>query len=264
MLNAVYVNVRAAQPRAFVLAAGLAPYGDPPGVDRMPPVVFLRELLCLSGNRLRREHCPNPAHLNAIDIHPYSLTPTLKARNATDVSVPDIGKLRTVLRAAQRSRRVLPRGGKAIWVTELDWTSKPPDPYGIPIAQQTRFLALAFYQLWRQGIDHAFWFLIRDISYKSLTGAGVYFSNGVAKPSTQAFRFPFVALPAGHQRLTIWGRAPHAGRVAIQRLVAHRWRTVSTLSTTRGAVFYANRRLGSHLTLRASIGRTTSAVWSTG
>jgi hypothetical protein len=41
----------------------------------MPPVTFLRELLCLHGDRLRRESCPQPAHFDALDIHPYTLRP---------------------------------------------------------------------------------------------------------------------------------------------------------------------------------------------
>jgi hypothetical protein len=258
MLNAVYANVKAAQPHASVLAAGLAPYGDPPGVDRMSPVTFLREMLCLSGNRLRRERCPNPAHFDAIDIHPYAINPTLPARKAVDISVPDIGKLKPVLRAAVRSRRAFPRRAKPIWMTELDWTSNPPDPFGISVALQSRYLALGFYELWRQGVSHIFWFLIRDLPYKSLTGAGVFFRDGTPKPSSQAFRFPFVALGDRHRMVTIWGRAPVRGTVAIERLRGKRWRTTLRLRVTRGGIFYARRRIGSHLTLRARVGRSAS------
>ena len=49
LLNAGYANVKAVQPHSTVLAAGLGPYGDPPGVDRMHPVAFMGELLCLRG-----------------------------------------------------------------------------------------------------------------------------------------------------------------------------------------------------------------------
>jgi len=264
MLNAVYANVKAVQPHAYVLAAGLAPYGDPPGVDRMAPVTFLREMLCLSGNRLRRERCPNPAHFDATDMHPYGFSPTLHARRAADVAVPDIGKLKPVLRAAVRSGRALPRRSKPIWMTELDWTSNPPDPAGISMPLQARYLALAFYELWRQGVSHVFWFLIRDLPYKTLTGSGVYFRDGTPKPSSQAFRFPFVALGTPHRMVTIWGRAPVRGTVAIERLRGNRWRTVLRLRRTRGGIFYAGRRLGSHLVLRARIGRTVSVPFATG
>jgi hypothetical protein len=271
MLNAFYAGVKSVQRHATVLAAGLAPYGDPPGVDRTPPVVFLREMLCLSGDHLRRERCPNPAHFDAIDEHPYALTPTLPARNRTDVSVPDFGKLRRVLTAARRAHRALPSGPKQIWMTELDWTSKPPDPAGVAINLQARYVSLAFYELWRQGISHMFWFLIRDLPYKSLAGAGLYFRTGAAKPSAGAFRFPFVALRAvqPHARqtstirtLTLWGRAPRAGRVTIQLRRGHRWRSVVRLRTTRGGVFYAQRKFAAHSVLRAQQGKLTSLGFS--
>jgi hypothetical protein len=265
LLNAAYAGIKAVQPHAFVLAAGTAPYGDAPGVDRMHPVVFLRELLCLHGAALRPARCPNPAHLDALDHHPYSLTPGGHAFSPDDVSVPDIGRLQRVLRVAERTHRVLPRGHKPIWVTEIDWDSNPPDrASSISISRQARYLTLAFYELWRQGVDHVLWFVLRDVAYKSLTGSGVYFANGGAKPSAAAFRFPFVALSAGHGMLTLWGRAPRAGGVSIQRGGRHGWHTLVRLTTTRGAIFYARRRLGAHLVLRAQQGATTSPVWTTG
>src|SRR5205085_6547447 len=93
LLNAAWANIKAVQPHAYVLAAGLAPYGYPPGFNWMQPVQFLRELLCLHGAGLHPERCPNRAHFDAIDIHPYSLRPTIHAFNRDDVSVPDLGRL---------------------------------------------------------------------------------------------------------------------------------------------------------------------------
>jgi hypothetical protein len=264
LLNAVYFNIKRVQPRAYILAAGTAPYGDPPGGARMPPVLFVRELLCLHGAALRRARCPDPAHFDALDHHPYALTPTIKAFNRNDVSVPDLGKLNRILRTAERTRRALPRGPKPIWITELDWTSRPPDAAGIPIALQARYLSLAFYELWRQGVAHVFWYLIRDFPFRSLTGAGVYFGDGRAKPSAAAFRFPFVALSGPRRRLTLWGDAPQAGTVKIERRRGRGWRAVIGVRTTRGRIFYTQRRVGSHVILRARIGRQVSLPWATG
>jgi hypothetical protein len=258
MLNAVYENVKAVQPHAYVITAGTSPYGDPPGVNRMAPVEFVREMLCLSGPQLRPEFCPDPAHFDALDHHPYSLTPTLHAYNPDDVSIPDLGKLRAVVRLAVRTGRALPAGPKPIWVTEIAWSSKPPDPLAIPEALQARYLSLSFYELWRQGVSHTFWLLIRDFPYKSLTGSGVYFQNGTPEPSARAFRFQFVALPGSGGELTLWGHAPQAGVVQIERGTAHGWQRVTQLSTTPGGIFYAQRRLGSHLVLRATIGSVDS------
>ena len=64
MLNAAYANIKAVQHHAIVLAAGTAPYGDPPGVERMTPVTFWRELLCLHGPRSR----PSGARIRHISM----------------------------------------------------------------------------------------------------------------------------------------------------------------------------------------------------
>lgn len=264
MLNAVYANVKAVQPGATVLAAGTAPYGDPPGVNRMAPVVFWRELLCLSGAALRQERCPNPVHFDALDHHPYAFTPTIHAFDPDGVSVPDLGRITRIVRVAQRTHRVLPAGPKPFWITEIDWGSNPPDRSAIPLSTQARYVSLAFYELWRQGVSHVFWLLIRDYPAPRLDGYGVYFRSGAAKPSAQAFRFPFVALPAGHRVVTLWGRAPAAGVVSIERRSGRRWRTVARLATTRAGIFYARRRLGSRLVLRAQLGASASLGWSTG
>ena len=259
LLNAGYRNIKAVQPRAVVVAGGLAPYGDPVHVhtpprylNRMPPVVFLRELLCLHGARLKPERCPHPAHLDGLDHHPYGVSPTVHAISPNDAAVPDIGRLTRVLRAAQRLHRVLPRGPKSLWVTELDWDTNPPDPASrLSLTTQARYLSLAFYELWRQGVGHVFWFLLRDAPYSGpLRGSGLYFLNGRAKPSASAFRFPFVAVRR-HGATIVWGRSPRRGQVLIQRRTGGTWRTLKRLRTRGGGIFYASLRLRRHLLLRA-------------
>ncbi|MBV9467355.1 MAG: hypothetical protein JO206_08600 [Solirubrobacterales bacterium] len=264
LLNAAYASIKSVQPKAYVLAAGLGPYGDPPGVARMRPVLFLRELLCLHGASLHPERCDAPAHLDAIDMHPYAFTPTIHAFNADDVSVPDLGRLSRVLQAALRTGRALPRGQKSIWVTEVDWSSSPPDSLGIPLAQQARYVALAFYQTWLQGVSHTFWYELLDPGGPagSFTGAGLFFARGLAKPATVAFRFPFVALDDGNGVLTLWGRAPTAGVVTVEVARGGTWGPLTQLRTTRGGVFFARQRIGSHLTLRARLGAIASYPWS--
>ncbi len=265
MLNAVYAAVKAVQPDAYVLSAGTAPYGDPPGVGlgRMTPVLFTRELLCLHGPELRREPCPDPAHFDALDHHPYSSTPTLPARVPGDVSVPDLGKLGHILHVAERIGRALPAGPKPIWITEIAWGTRPPNPTGVSFALQARYLALAFFTLWRQGVSHVFWFTLRDRTHGT-SGAGLYSQDGRPKPAAAAFRFPFVAVPGSRGVLTLWGHAPTAGVVTIERKSGGAWDAIATLKTTPGGVFFANRRLGSNLLLKAREATVTSPAWATG
>lgn len=142
MLNAFYAGVKGVQPRATVVAASTAPFGDArPGGPRMAPALFFRELVSAS------------VHLDAIDHHPYSVGgPFRKALNRDDVSVPDLGKLTVPLRRAERAGRVLPRGRhKQVWITEFSWDSAPPDPEGVPMRRLAKWLPEALYLFDRAG-----------------------------------------------------------------------------------------------------------------
>jgi hypothetical protein len=262
LLNAFYSAVKSVQPDAVVLAAGTAPYGDPPGQggQRMAPVTFYKEMFCLT-SQLVPQACPDPPHFDALDHHPYSVAPTAHAGLVGDIGVPDLNKIWRILHAAQRAGRALPAGAKALWVTEIDWASIPP----VTLPVQARYLALGFYELWSQGVTHAFWFQLRDPhKTNSFAAGGLYPMNGPAKPAAAAFRFPFVALPGRRRQVTLWGKAPVAGTVVIQKLGGGSWRRVLSLRTTGGGIFYAQRRLGPHLQLRAVIRGFPSPTWATG
>jgi hypothetical protein len=267
MLNAVYAAIKPVTPDATVLSAGTAPYGRPPGVSSMTPVLFMRELLCLHNAALQPEPCPDPAHFDGYDAHPYSVTPTLPARAAEDVSVPDLGKLQRIVGAALRSGRLLPAGPKPLWITEIGWESKPPNPNGISPALQARYLALGFYTVWRQNVSHVLWFTVRDSGTSSQFfggGNGLYYADGRAKPATIAFRFPFVAVRGALQdQLTLWGRAPAPGTVIVEQRVHGRWRVLTQLTTTAGGIFYAKRVLPGRPLLRAVQGTSASLAWAT-
>lgn len=270
MLNAAYAGIKAAQPHSFVVSAGTAPYGSPPGETRMAPVLFLRELLCLNGPQLAPLPCPDPAHLDALDHHPYSSQPNVPAAQSQDVSVVDIGKLQHIVAAARRLHRVLPAGPKPFWITEIDWPTTPPDttstdPDAVSLSVQARYLSLAFYELWQEGISHVLWYLVQDDPrIVGFGGAGVLFDNGQPKPAAAAFRFPFVALNASAGKVLVWGRAPDAGIVSLQRRVQGRWIAAGTIQTTPGAVFYGEIRSTPNVTLRASIDSVSSVPFQSG
>ena len=260
MLNAGYAAIKQVNPRDLVIAAGTAPYGDPPGVGRMAPVTFLEDLMCLRGSRLTPTACPDPPHLDALDHHPYALTPTIQAVSPDDVSVPDLSRIERVVAAARRAHTLLPVGPKPIWVTEIAWQSNPPEAGGLSLALQARYVAEAFYALWSQGVGHVFWLAIHDEPDPLAAGAGLYFADGVPKPALTAFAFPFVALHR-HGQTVLWGRAPQPGDAGIQMLRHGRWQTLTTLPTTAGGVFYGTRQLPSGAELRAVDGSATSLNW---
>ena len=270
MLTAFYRGVKSIRTSALVVTGGTAPFGDPfVGGHRIMPARFVRELLCLRRARerlVRTASCPSPARFDVLAHHPYSVgAPTRKALNPDDVSIPDIVKLTRALRAAERTGGALPRKRHRMWVTEVSYDSSPPDPFGVPAASHARFLEQAFYLLWKQGVDTITWYQIRDQlplpSYAASVQSGIYFADGRPKPAQRAFRFPLVAERAGRARLRVWGRAPVAGSVRIERRAGSRWRRVRTVRATRHGTFLLTIAARGRTSVRARVGGETSLAW---
>ena len=268
LLNAFYAAVKRVSPSNFVVTAGTAPYGDPPGGQRMPPVEFDRYLFCLRDDaRLEPMSCPDPPHLDALSHHPYGIGgPLWHALNPDDAAVPDMYKIARVLHAAERVGHVLPAGPKQLWVTEISWDSSPPDPDGVPILEQAHWLEQSFYVLWRQGVDTVLWLQIVDSppipNYGSTYQAGLYYLDGTAKPAAQAFRFPFVTRRLNARQIQAWGRSPAEGKVAIEELRGTRWVLLRRLSVLADQVFTTTLRVPGSATLRAQLGAQTSLPWT--
>jgi hypothetical protein len=266
LLNAFYSGVKSVDRSDVVISAGTAPFGDPPGGQRIPPAEFVRELLCLHGWGLKPEPCPHPAHFDILAHHPYSIGgPTQPAINPDDVSVPDMWKLTRALKAAERSGRVLPRGPKRVWVTEFSWDSRPPDPNGVPVMKRARWLEDAFYILWKQGVDTITWYLIADQlpvpNYGSTYQSGIYFANGRPKPGLEAFRFPFVVASGARGRDSVWGDPPTSGTVLVQARRGRHWSTILRFHARTRRVFLQLIKLRGRPQLRARIGGQTSLSW---
>jgi hypothetical protein len=272
MLNGFYRGAKSVDRGALVVTAGTAPFGDPQvGGERIQPARFWRELLCLrrSKGTLRGSACPSPARFDIFSHHPYSVgRPRRKALNADDVSIPDLGKLTTLLRAAEGKNRALPRKRHPVWVTEISYDSKPPDPDGVAQATHARWLQEAFYLLWRQGVHTITWLHIRDQlpvpSFAASNQSGVFLNDGQPKLAAQAFRFPLVAERVGRTRLLrVWGRSPVAGRLEIERGVGDRWQAVRTITVRRGGTYFVRiARRTSRDRLRARVGADTSLTWA--
>ena len=267
LLDRFYAAVKGEQPRARVIAGALAPFGDPPGGKRTPPVRFLRDLLCLRGGRLAPVKCPHPARFDVLSDHPIAVgSPTESASSPLDVTTPDLGRLTRVLRVAERSGRALPRARKPLWVTEFWHDSDPPDPHGVPLYRQARWYEQDLYEFWRQGARAAIELQLRDSppgkGYRFTMQSGAYFLNGAPKPSRTAFRFPFVARRVGPAAVLAWGIAPRPGRVLIQARRGGRWRTLAAARARgRSRPFTARLRLRGAAQLRARLGPETSLTW---
>lgn len=226
MLNAVYTGVKAVNPRNLVVTAGLAPYGDPPGGSRIRPVTFWTDVL-----KAR-------THFDVLAHHPYSVGgPKQHAIDSRDVSIPDLGRLTRVVKRALKRGTALPRRPKPLWITEISWDSNPPDPNGVPAVRHARYLAGAFYELWKQGAAAVFWFQVRDQAatggYENTNQSGVFLLGGAPKLSARAFAFPVACERARGGRLRVWGKAPAPGAVDLLRS----GRVVRRIQVGAGRVF---------------------------
>jgi hypothetical protein len=290
MLNTSYKAVKAVNPQMQVVTGGTDPYGDPPGgpyppgSQRVRPVSFWEQLLCVrpvkgkkgKGKKgkastptkfVRTSGCSDRAMFDIFAHHPIDNTgggPLQSGPNKDDASTPDLGRVVAVLRAAEKAGTTLP-GKHPVWVTEFWWDSKPPNTVGAPLATQARWVEQSMYLFWKAGASVAINFQIADATARANVHAGlqsgVYFTDGRAKPSLTAFRFPFVTDRINTKKLTAWGKAPEAGSLSIQRKQGGRWVTIKRLQVGKGSVFSTNLSLPGKQQLRAMVGASQSLVW---
>jgi hypothetical protein len=276
MLNAFYAGLKSVDPSALVLTAGTAPFGDPEPGGRIMPVRFDRELLCVrqtGSGGLAGTGCRNPAHFDVLAHQPYSVGyPQKKALWPDDVSIPDLGKLTRVLRAAERSGGALPRIHHPLWVTEVGYNTKPPNPYGVPIAEDARWVDEVLNLIWSQSVPVVIWNQVGDQppipSYGLTSQSGVYYLSGQPKPALAAFRFPLMAWSTGGGSVEqVWGRAPSAGLLEIQISSGNGWQTVQTLHVGTQATFLSGFTIPARfvharpLSVRARVASQVSPAW---
>jgi hypothetical protein len=269
LLNGFYGEVKGVHSDNLVVTSGLAPYGDhgSHNHDRTPPVLFWRSLLCLKGAALIPISCNNPAHFDIAAHNPInSSAPTKHAKSPTDVTTPDLGRITRVINKARQTGRVVPNSAKPLWATEFWWESKPPKRGAVSLQTQAHWLEQALYLFWKQGASAAIWYLIRDQdpdsnhrSYKT----GLFFQNGKPKPAYTAYKFPFVATRHGGN-VGLWGEAPGAGTVTIQRKQGGGWQTLKTAVAGSNRVFTTGASLGGSADLRATQGGQQSLTWHVG
>lgn len=271
LLDAFYKSVKSVAPADVVAGGTTAPFGDPPGGQRMAPVTFWRSLLCLSAGKHPHATCHQRVHMDAISHHPYPLgPPTTHAVDPNDVSVPDLGKITRLVPIAERAGTLLPKGPKPRWITELSWDSNPPNPNGLSPALQAQYLEGALYVLWKQGVSLITWWNLRDDmpsrGWVSTLASGIYYTGttpaqDVPKPSYTAFSFPFTAYRVNGVA-QLWGMAPAAGPVAIQVENGTAWTTALTLQAGANRVFSGSLLVGIGTNLRAVAGTSTSLTWT--
>jgi hypothetical protein len=273
--NAFYASVKAVSSSNFVVAAGTAPYGDPPGGARMQPVTFDQNLLCLNSSDQPSASCPGPTYMDAIDDHPYVSGlccegPTWHAELAADTSIADMYKIVDVLKAAKSAGTVAPAGAKSVWASEIGWNTDPPNPNSneaSPAALVGKWATQALYILWSQGVNTVLWYQLADDPENSAGWAatyteGLYYIDGTAKPAAAAFAFPFLTNRKTKRTVEAWGRSPRAGLLFIQKKSGSQWVSVLKLKVKTDQVFQAPVALSGSGSFRAVIGGSCSPAWS--
>jgi hypothetical protein len=296
LLNAFYAGVKSVEPSDVVVAAGLAPNGEPAGTGRMTPLRFLGGMLCLeggagtgeerrrSGEGRARRACPDPPHFDALAFHPLSFeSPDNAARSAQDVAIADIAKVTALLKRAERMHTALPEGRKSLWVTELNWESAPQSPHGVPGALQAAWISRALHRLWAAGVGFADWqFLIDpypDLVLATPTGgtvkvsrpAGLYIAGVVSgrsdpaaarpKPFLRGFTLPFDPLRMDRTHVRVWALTMRPRQPVLLQRVGRggAWWTIARLQAGPNAVVNAVVRLRGATALRLVAGALVSA-----
>ena len=278
LVNAFAAAVHGVNPANLVIAGSLYPFAlDRPTDQAIPPLKFMRYLFCLSPKLKLKPGCGEPLHFDVWSHHPYtSGSPTHYPLSPESISIGQLGRMGTVLRAAIKQGRVISSNPVQFWVTEFGWDTNPPDPKGVPVRLQARWISEAFFRMWRAGVSLASWFQMRDGF-----GNGARFADGLfricpeqpenlacdkTKLSFDSFRFPFVAFRQNRRRVLIWGRTPAGvpGTVIIEQSRGGSFKRVTTLTSDRFGIFQRrlrNRRGGS-LRARLSNGSLASLPFS--
>jgi hypothetical protein len=279
MLNAFYAAVKSVEPSDTVVAAGIAPEGEPAGVGAMAPIAFLGGLLCLRGSV--RTRCPDRPHFDALAFHPLSVfNPDVPAVSSLDVAISDLGKITHLLARAEHLQTVLPAGPHPLWVTELNWASSPPTSKGVPDSLQAAWISRALHRLWIAGVSVVDWqFLVDPFGGAQLAlpdgsldryprPAGLYspgfggdFALARPKPFLRGFTLPFDPLRLGAHRVRVWALLMHARQPALLQREERggRWWTVARLHADRYGVLNRVVRMTGPARLRLSTGGLISA-----
>ncbi len=254
MINAFAAAVHAVHPDNLVIGGALFPNAlRRPGVTAIAPLEFTRRLFCLSPGGSPRRVCNATVNVDAWSTHPYtSGGPSALPANPDNVWLANLQSLTSLIHAAQRLGTLVSSRPAQLWVSEFSWNSSPPNPGGVPVGLEQRWVAEALYRAWRAEARVFTWFKLSD----EPVGASPYQSGlefncpgGVScatpKPAAASFRFPFVAYPAAKHRVLVWGRTPAGvpGRVRVEWKQGSRWRAFATLKTDADGIFTSRTAL---------------------
>jgi hypothetical protein len=279
LLNGFYAGVKSVEPTDTVVAAGIAPEGEPEGVGAMAPLSFLEGVLCLRG--AAKASCSQRPHLDVLAFHPLSVfNPDIPAASTLDVAISDTAKITGLLARAERLRTVLPSGPRPVWVTELNWKSPTPTSKGVPDPLQAPWVSRALHRLWVAGVSLVDWqFLIDPYGGAPLASpdgslslysrpAGLYTPGpggdttlAHPKPFLRGFTLPFDPLRVNRRQVRVWAMLMHGRQPALLQRQGRggRWQTIARLRANRYGVLNQLLGLTGGARLRLRVGKLSSA-----
>jgi hypothetical protein len=277
LVNAFASGIHQADPTAVVIAGNTAPFGHPPPKGgSIGPKPFLKGVVSAK------------VRFDAWSTHPYTYGgPTHHATSKNDVSLGDMGELRTILNKARSAGRILGAHKPQLWASEFSWDSRGPDQRGVSMKLLSRWISETVYRLNKAGVSALLWFGLRDRPFENIqTQSGFWYcgtvdlsddgntapkcgsstfntSQDVQKPIFKSFRFPFVAY-AGNGKVTVWGKRPAGvtGNVEIwRRKPTGSWGKVTTFNpgATFGKIYRSSWTSGFY---KARIGTIESVPFS--
>ncbi len=204
---------KAGQGDDTILLAETSPRGNS---NVVPPLRFLRGMLCLDNRYKKRPKC---AALDADGYAHHAYTtrqgPYFKPSGPVgkdDVTIGVLSRLTSALDRARRAGALTKR--LPIYLTEFGIQSVPDEQQGVSLAQQVQYRAISERIAWTNPRVAAFsQYLLTDSDPgegpdgKPTYGgfeSGLRFSTGKAKPSLAAFRLPLAVKRTG-SKVSIWG-----------------------------------------------------------
>jgi hypothetical protein len=201
--------------------------------SKVRPLEFLREMACLDshyrqirGKAAKKRGCRKVGRFptSGIAYHPY--TPPAgphTSEGKDDAAIGQLGRLRATIDALAR-RGKLPRR-LPIWITELGFQTKPPDPiFGAPVKRAASFMDESEWIAYRNSRVASYsQYTILDDPPRPGKGplrwstwqAGIKFVNGRHKPYVySAFRLPVHVRKLGGNRVEIFGGRRIPGQTA--------------------------------------------------
>jgi hypothetical protein len=279
MVNAVADSVHAADPSALVAAGELAPLKHASGgpLPNTAPLTWMHKMLCISAKAPYHLTCPaGSSHFDVWTHHPYSDNgPYGRATAVGGVELGDLPAMEALLQAAWKLGAISsaddPSQRFPLWVTEVGWSSNPPNPHGVPVALEMRWVGEAMYQLWKSGATLGTWFLLQDMPLDKPFQSGLYtFSPSLASAAKKRlltpFRMPFVAYLKPGGKVFVWGRdaGSDAQSVEVDLRIRGKWTEVASVAANAYGIFEAKlpvKALAGYAA-RASAGGVTSITFS--